>query len=119
MGKIILPDKKEIDFEGRTDDVSDMYHTFSELYELRSNLFLSLLKEHRYQAGYEVFKTKLDHEKKESEGYFILGMDYYGKQISMHLHNDMWDDCNFPEYEYNKNYDGHTSADVLERIKKL
>ena len=43
-----------------------------------------------------------------------------GKQITYHIPLDRWDECEFAEtLDKAPEFDGHTSQDVLERLKDL
>lgn len=55
------------------------------------------------------------------DGWFVLGYGYIeGEQITYHLPLSKWDECNFAKtLDKAPKFDGHTSEDVLERIKKL
>lgn len=99
--------------------ISDGYHTFDELYEHRITLYISLCKAH-YGWILPIWKSKKHHDGSSFEGWFILGIGKdKGEQISYHLPISKWDDCDFDELEFAPEWDGHTSADVLERIKRL
>lgn len=92
-------------------------HALNELYTHRNTNFVLVcaLLAHR---GFKVFKTKKDHNKKEDEGFFILGvMLPDGLQITYHITNDLWAFCGFAdEIEYNADFDGHNSSVVLKRL---
>ncbi len=53
--------------------------------------------------------------------WFVLGIfKNVGNQITYHLPIEKWDECNFAEtLETAPKWDGHTSSDVLERLKQL
>jgi len=104
-----------------TGDTSDGYHTFNELYEHRHALFALLLEK---QAIANIFvspwKTWRDQNGEIWEGWFIAGMDTVHGQISYHLPAEWWERLpDVPEIERNAAYDGHTSKDVLERLRLL
>jgi hypothetical protein len=106
--------------------ISDGYHTFDELYEHRYELWVALC---RVIALYtdsdaEVWRCKLNSDGTSYDGYFLLGLDDYqnGKsnQITYHLPLRFWEQCNFSHtYDKPHRYDGHTSADVLDRLRSL
>lgn len=112
------------------DDVSDGYHTVSELYNHRYALFCALI---RIYDNYitplgatkvKCWKSKLHNDGTMFEGCFIAGMrwtniDLTEMQISYHLPLAWWDICNCVEFQYAPRWDGHTSKDVLERLLKL
>lgn len=105
-----------------TTEVSDGYHTFGELYEHRCLLFIMLCNmSGQGWGGDNIYKTRKNFDKQEWEGWFILTMNNAPKfkQISYHIPNKYWDLCDCKEEEYNYNYDGHTSNDVLERMKSF
>lgn len=100
--------------------ISDGYHTFGELYEHRVTLWIVVLKL-LYDLGYMSWRSRLHSDSSAFEGWFVLG---YGKgkgeQITYHLPLSKWDKCDFAEtLDKAPEFDGHTSEDVLERIKKL
>lgn len=111
-----------------TNLISDGYHTFGELYEHRITLFITLCRTLRQvgmlldsEAAIKVWRSKLHHDETAYDGWFIMGINLdKGNQISYHLPESKWQETNFcvtltkaPEW------DGHTSADVLERLKSL
>lgn len=111
-----------------TNLISDGYHTFGELYEHRITLFIALCKTIRLvnavvkdDHAIPVWRSKLHSDNSEWPGWFIMGLrTEKGGQISYHLPISKWDETSFcatlvkaPEF------DGHTSADVLERLKNL
>lgn len=101
-----------------TDNISDGYHTFGELYEHRNTLFIALCKTR--QVG-EIWRSKLHFDGTMFEGVFILGIrKEKGRQISYHLPLSTWEETNFAQtLEKAPEFDGHTSQDTLERLKKL
>lgn len=121
--------------------ISDGYHTFEELYEFRAVLNIALFK--ALVVGYkatwklmhmdtsiagspgpwhnEVWRSKLHSDGTMFDGMFIFGVfSEPGKQITFHYHLDKWNDCAFAEtLDKAPEWDGHTPADVLERLKAL
>jgi len=103
--------------------VSDGYHTFDELYECRHVLWVKLceLAEAMGANGVKVIRARKHSDGSGYEGWFLLMMVYPdGRQLSFHLPYKYWDKCNFattlgraPEF------DGHTTADVIERLGEL
>lgn len=116
-------------------DVSDGYHTFSELYEHRHALFIALcrsvvelnkqyVKHHGDKRGPLplVWRSKQHADGTMFEGQFILGVsNVSGNQITYHLPYKFWEETYFVEatLEYAPEWDGHTSADVIERLKHI
>lgn len=99
--------------------VSDGYHTFNELYEHRIVLFIALCK--KMHETRTVWRTEFHSDGSRIEGWFLLGINtQMGEQITYHLPMRMWDECRFAsKCDRAPAFDGHTSADVLERISKL
>jgi len=109
-----------------TNKISDGYHTFGELYDHRIALFMALCSSipyGKYTDNLEVWKSKLHHDGTTYDGWFIMGIGKNnGEQISYHLPMSKWDECNDPcirELAKAPEWDGHTSSDVLERLKSL
>ncbi|RYC69610.1 WDGH domain-containing protein [Spirosoma sordidisoli] len=111
-----------------SNQVSDGYHTFGELYEHRICLWIALCEiaqtvKDRDEYCYEhiVWRSKAHSDSSEWDGWFLLGlMTEPGKQMTYHLPMSKWDECSFARtLEKAPEYDGHTSSDVLARIKEL
>lgn len=110
----------------------DGYHTFNELYDHRITLFIALCRfviaEDEAARSYggvkrenRVWRSKLHYDDTSFEGWFIMGI---GKekdvQISYHIPLSRWEETNFAEtLERAPEWDGHTSDDVLNRLKTL
>lgn len=115
-------------------DVSDGYHTMSELYKHRWALTVALTKlieshpDKLKSGALRAFRSKLHNDGTMFEGYFIIGIGpYYNEpvddvimQISYHYELKYWeqfDHCvtipKAPEW------DGHTSQNVIQRLLKL
>lgn len=113
-------DERTIVFVPDSNEVSDGYHTFGELYEHRCRLFMALLLLNggmRVLSGPSVaWKTRLDSNGETWEGWFIGGLDTPYGQITYHLPDKYWDELPIPEIERNAGYDGHKSSDVLDRL---
>jgi hypothetical protein len=121
--------------EGGDDmEVSDGYHTLDELYDHRIRLYIATCRllhriYTRYQVQYDgvapweqpVWRSKLHADGSAYDGWFILGIfRESGKQISYHLPLSVWEATDFAEtLELAPEWDGHTSVDVLERLKTL
>lgn len=108
--------------------VSDGYHTFDELYDHRCLLWIfglkylkgGLIETGNDQEG-DVWRTTKHSDGSEWGGWFLLGCcTEYGKQMTYHLPMKYWAYCNFAEtLDQAPEFDGHSSNDVLERIKQL
>jgi hypothetical protein len=108
----------------------DGYHTFDELYEHRIELFVALC---RMRANVvdgpdgdpffdDVWCSKYHSDSTSWEGWFILGIGQgKGEQITYHLPMSRWDEVvDFAQtLDIAPEFDGHTSDDVLERLKNL
>lgn len=103
-----------------TDDISDGYHTFGELYNHRISLFMLLCKVIANNGG-GVWKSKAHSDGSVWDGWFILGIyKENGRQITYHLPMSEWHKCYFAEdLDKAPDWDGHTSDDVIVRINTL
>jgi len=124
-----------------TNLISDGFHTFGELYEARKVLNAALFNEwgrgymnnqqdlkngwdvHQVQAPkHDVHKSWKHHDGELcfGGGWFIVVAILPAGQISYHYEAKDWDLFRIPATEKTKyEFDGHTSADVLERLKNL
>jgi hypothetical protein len=114
-------------------DVSDGYHTIAELYDHRITLYISLCKmidcckvitasDLERLNKIRPWRSKIHGDGNPAyEGWFIMGIGKEkGGQISYHLPLSRWDETDFAEtLEKAPEWDGHTSLDVLERLKAL
>jgi len=118
-----------------TNLISDGYHTFNELYEHRIVLFVALCR--LMVRDWQRLPSSTDFDKPWNkcpvwrslahsdgsvwDGWFILGIHQIdGFQITYHLPMSKWDECEFGlTLDCAPKYDGHTSNDVLERLKQL
>lgn len=110
--------------------VSDGYHTMDELYDHRITLFIALAKKAGDQSisehaeHYAVWRSKRHDDGKlcfDTGTQFVLGIHTApGKQITYHIPIERWAETNFADtLEVAPAWDGHTSAEVLERLKSL
>lgn len=103
-----------------TMDVSDGYHTMADLYEHRIALFRALCKVVENETDFPVWKSTQHSDGSQFEGWFLLGMGTAcGEQITYHLPMTLWDNAPGEILYRAPLFDGHTSKDVLERLKKL
>ena len=100
----------------KINSISDGYHTFDELYQHRSLLFIAWVKS--LDNNYTVWKSIRHHDGTWYDGYFLLCVENNGKQISYHLESNYWDLCDFVDTcdVSPIPFDGHTSQDVLNRL---
>lgn len=110
-------------FQIPTNEISDSYHTFLDLYNHRIELFIALCKQLNFDSAGNtnlIWKSKKHSDGSEWEGWFILGINKLkGEQITYHLPIAYWEQCAFEELECAPDYDLHTPKDVLERLKSL
>lgn len=110
----------------------DGYHTFDELYEHRIELFIALCKitqrwsDEDQRGALQDFdnpwRSKLHSDGSFLKGWFIMGIGNKepGKQITYHLPLSRWDDVDFAEtLEKAPEFDGHTSDDVINRLRDI
>jgi hypothetical protein len=105
-----------------TNKISDGYHTFGELYEFRKMYNAVLFNEWAKQGLCNVHKSKrhFDGEECFGGGWFIVMAELPTGQISNHYELKDWDLFDIPASEKARvPFDGHTAADVLERLKGL
>lgn len=106
--------KNQTVIEGQL-EVSDSYHSFSELYAHRIMLFISLMKSHKDIS----WKSRLHDDGSSYDGWFIGGMNLPSGVITYHIPDSYWsilDDINTIEKSL---YDGHTADDVLKRLNNF
>lgn len=92
--------------------ISDGYHTFDELYDHRCLLFAVLIQQ---MGGW---KSRKHHDGSQWQGWFIAGVDLGDKQVTYHLPESMWNLCPGRILEQAPEWDGHTSYDTLERLRR-
>jgi len=109
-----------------TNTVSDGYHTFGELYEHRITLFIALcklyLEKQMFQSDIQcpVYRSITHSDGTAMDGWFLLGMNTKEGQITYHLPISKWEDTCFADtLEKAPEWDGHTSNDVLLRLREL
>lgn len=99
--------------------ISDGYHTFDELYDHRITLYIALCKK---LGGHDwVWRTTTHSDGTEWDDWFILGINHLpGEQITYHIPLKRWSETGFAEtIDQAPTFDGHTSQDVLDRLKLL
>lgn len=106
--------------------LSDGYHTFDELYEFRKMYNAALFNAWYSNRMYEVHKSKRHNgdpnpifQDSENEWFIVIAFLPDG-QISNHYTMDNWDLFHCEErIEAKWPFDGHSSQDVLDRLKAL
>lgn len=127
FGFLKMPiEHKLIRAEGEDLEVSDGYHTFDELYEHRIVLFIKLCEKWQTDLsegmGLDMIWKSLKHSDYTMfPGWFVMGIFQAPEaQITYHLPISYWDDCYFAKIlDKAPEWDGHTSQDVLQRLKQL
>lgn len=118
-------------------EFSDGYHTFDELYDIRLAYNVALFNEwgrqHRPDKSgrmylsipvpkHDVHKSQRHHDGELcfGGGWFIVVANLPSGQISNHYEMKHWDLFRVPVVEKAKyEWDGHTSEDVINRLKSL
>jgi hypothetical protein len=99
-----------------TGEVSDGIHTFNELYDHRCSLFLAFMKN---VPGWS-WISLLHDDGSSYKGWFIGGICLPTGDITYHLPVSMWELANKTGarvLSLAPKWDGHTSQEVVERIK--
>jgi hypothetical protein len=102
-----------------SDEISDGYHTFGELYQHRAALFIALMKHKPEISWYARFHN----DGSSYPNFFIAGMQLPEGQVSYHLRIDPWwrllqDGVHIPLYINAPEWDGHTPQMSLDRVVK-
>lgn len=110
-------------------ELSDGFHTFNELYDHRITIFVALCNLMEYaikelnnpdlKGKHVCWKSKLHDDGTMFERWFIAGIGILpGRMITYHLPINRWDELKVKKLKKAPKWDGHTPADVIERIKK-
>lgn len=104
-----------------TEDTSDGYHTFKELYEFRKLYNAALFNEWASQDKYNVHKSKRHNDDEEcfGGGWFIVMATLPTGQISNHYELKDWNLFKCKELFHADKWDGHTAQDVAKRLREL
>lgn len=100
-------------------NTSDGYHTFNELYEFRmlyNAAFFNLIAKIP-QARVHKSRLHSDGEEPFGGGWFIVMATLPTGQISQHYELEDWDLFKVPEHDRADEWDGHTSEEVLGRLR--
>ena len=99
-----------------TGETSDGYHTFNELYHHRAVLFSVIVKAFPDRA----WKSRKHHDGTMYDGMFIVGIETPDGQATYHYDiKPYWYMFECKELEYAPEWDGHTSAQAIDRIGQL
>lgn len=96
-------------------EVSDGYHTMSELYDHRRALTAALFGAWN-ALGIPVFKARQHADGSMFDGYFIVMAELPSGQVSYHYDLEYWNQFDIPEVGRTPQWDGHSSADVIARL---
>ena len=122
---LLSPEKKDFYLTGEDLSVCDGYHTMDELYDHRITLFIALCRQVNhldYEYGNSsVWRSKTNGDGTIWDGWFVMGIGKdAGKQITYHLPLSRWEETDFADtLDQAPEFDGHSSQDVLERLKQL
>lgn len=100
-----------------TGQVSDGFHTFDELYDHRCLLFLALMKALPELA----WRSRVHADGSGPAGWWVGGLRLPTGPITYHLPDALWpllDGAAVTTLERAPHWDGHTSADVIERLRR-
>jgi len=113
--------KEQLDAVEITEDTSDGYHTFKELYEFRRLYNTALFNEWAKEKKYKVHKSKWhsDGELAFGGGWFIVVAELPTGQISNHYEDKYWDSFRCEARELPNTFDGHTAQDVADRLQQF
>jgi len=103
-------------------NISDGWHTFDELYEIRKAYNVALFNLLRRLGNQDVHKSKrhFDGEECFGGGWFIVVAILPDGQISNHYKLEDWDLFKIPEtYKALYEFDGHNTRDVINRLKNI
>ncbi len=93
-----------------TNEISDKWHTFGELYNHRMVLFLTIQKAHKETS----WKSKKHHDGTMFDDSFIVGINTPKGQYSYHYNLEFWDLFrDIEELENAPEYDGHKPKDII------
>ncbi|WP_207688622.1 hypothetical protein [Desulfonema limicola] len=99
----------------RANSLDDGFHTFQELYDHRQMLFCLLMN-----ANSDISWKSMKHEDGSmlDGDWFVAGIRLPTGDITYHLEGRFWDYINTKVLEFAPKWDGHTSSDVIDRMKE-
>ena len=105
--------------DNKTEETSDGFHTFGELYRYRllyNAAFFNSISPH-----YDVHKSwkHSDGEDCFGGGWFIVMAELPTGQISNHYEAKYWNLFNIPERVFANPWDGHTPSDAANRLQEF
>lgn len=104
---------------GDTDNISDGYHTFGELYHYRMLYNAAFFNMIAGQAEYDVHKSRFHSDGTPAFGgeWFVVVAYLPTGQITNHYKLEDWDYFNVEERIRAAEWDGHTPADAAKRLE--
>lgn len=102
-----------------TDQITDGYHTFGELYDHRRALTAALMASLVWYAPVQAWRSRAHHPDGDPmfEGYFIVGADLPEGTITYHYKLSHWDDfAALPEREHAPAWDGAPPSATVDRL---
>lgn len=100
-----------------TNNISDGYHTFGELYDHRAKLFSIICNQDFICEN--AWKSKKHDDGTMFDGYFIVGINTPKGQATYHYELKYWDYFHIKELDKSPKWDGHTANDAIERLLSL
>jgi hypothetical protein len=110
-----MTEKKVIYVPCEPGQISDGFHTFDELYDHRCLLFIALANHIKINA----WKSKKHDDDTSLDGWFIVGITLSSGAITYHIPVKYWELCHFETKKKAPKWDGHTSHDVIDRLKSF
>lgn len=105
-------EKSEFILDGNFEEVSDEYHSMTELYSHRMLLFIALIKCNKDIS----WRSRLNSDGSKWDGWFVAGIRLPSGLITYHLDERFWGLLDGIETLEKGEWDGHTSNDVLTRL---
>jgi len=102
----------EVRYDIPNGQISDVSHTFDELYYHRMILFSVICNTYKHLA----WKSWQHDDGTMFEDYFIVGVRTPQGQFTYHYHKDHWDMFQVAPLVFAPKWDGHTSDDVTRLI---
>lgn len=102
-------------------ETSDGYHTFNELYTFRKLYNAAFFNELAAKGICDVHKSHLHHDGEPPFGkrdMFIVVAQLPTGQISNHYKIRDWDLFKVPQRKFGAEWDGHSPADVIDRMRR-
>jgi len=117
-------DDHSVEFQIEADslEIGDGFHTMQELYEHRHRLFICLMRLEEGLLKGSAWISKLHDDGSCFEGWFVAGLTGKNGRLPVTYHFPMrhWEEMSqkFTVLDKAPPWDGHTSADVLKRLKE-